>query len=179
MERDELAKRIDEVSRLKGTFTLRSGATSDEYFDKYRFESDPGLLAALSRPMNELIPSGTEVLAGLELGGVAVAVALSRESGLPAVFVRKQAKTYGTAKIAEGCEVAGRTVLIIEDVVTTGGQIRASAAQLRSLGAEVTHALCVIDRESGGGPALGEDGVTLISLFSRQDLNRAPAVGPR
>lgn len=76
------------IARLHGTFRLRSGQTSTEYFDD-RFESNPMLLRRVAQRMLQLVPAGTEVLAGLELGGVPIATATSLESGLPAVFVRK------------------------------------------------------------------------------------------
>ena len=93
------------------------------------------------------VPTG---LAGLELGGVPIATLLSAHTGLPTFFVRKQAKKYGTEKICEGGDISGMRLLIVEDVVTTGGQIILSAQDLRAEGAVVDHALCVIDREAGG-----------------------------
>ena len=92
MDRQELATRINDVCRLTGRFELRSGQVSDQYFDKYLFEADPVLLGAVADLAARLIPDGTEVLAGLELGGVPVATALSLVTGLPVAFVRKAAK---------------------------------------------------------------------------------------
>src|SRR4029079_14414609 len=102
MSLDELAQRVNSIARLTGTFTLRSGQVSTEYFDKYRFEADPVLLADIAAALVPLLPHETEVLAGLELGGVPIATALSLHTGLPAAFVRKEAKSYGTAQLAEG-----------------------------------------------------------------------------
>jgi len=166
---DDLARRIGEACRLTGTFTLRSGQVSTTYFDKYLFEADPLLLAAVAQAATALIPLGTEVLAGLELGGVPVATALSLATGLPVAFVRKEAKTYGTAKLAEGADIEGRRVLIVEDIVTTGGQVVLSARDLRDRGAHLLGALCVIDR-SGGQHRLAAEGLELISLFTADDL---------
>jgi orotate phosphoribosyltransferase len=168
----DLAGRIDAVSRLRGTFVLRSGRTATEYFDKYRFEADPVLLDAVAAAMAELVPAGTEVLAGLEMGGIPVVTALARHTGLPCAFVRKRAKAYGTARLAEGADIAGRRVLVVEDVVTSGGQVVISTGQLRELGATVGHALCVIDRQEGGAEALAAHGITLASLLTRADLDR-------
>jgi len=114
-----------------------------------------------------------EVLAGLELGGIAVATALGRHTGLPCAFVRKAAKQYGTARLAEGADVAGRDVLVVEDVVTSGGQIAISTKDLRALGARVEHALCVIDRQEGGAQALAAEGIALRALLTRADLDEA------
>ena len=168
---DDLARRVRDVSRLTGEFVLRSGRTATEYFDKYQFEADPELLDRLAERMAVLIPDGTEVLAGLEMGGIAVVTALARHAKLPTAFVRKQAKQYGTARLCEGAEVAGRRVLVVEDVVTSGGQVVISTGELRKLGAHVDHALCVIDRQEGGATALAAEGITLRALLNREDLS--------
>ena len=98
-----------------GEFTLRSGRSASRYSDKYQFESDPELLKALAEEMATFVPAETELLAGLEMGGIPVVTALSAVTGIPAVFVRKVAKTHGTAGLAEGPAVAGRRLLIVED----------------------------------------------------------------
>ena len=72
-----MAARVFAASHLTGTFVLRSGRTADHYFDKYRFESDPALLAQIVAALMPLVPEGTEGLAGLELGGVPLATMLS------------------------------------------------------------------------------------------------------
>lgn len=149
---------------------LRSGTVATEYFDKYRFEADPAFLRKIAEAMVDLIPPDTDALAGLELGGVAIAVALSQVSSLPTVFVRKKAKEYGTCLLAEGMEIAGKRLVIVEDVVTSGGQVMASAADLRVLGAHVDPALCVIDRQSGGTEAQPTPGSNLRSMFTTDQL---------
>lgn len=178
MDRTILAHEVDTVCRLSGTFTLRSGLVAHEYFDKYRFEARPDLLAEVARHATALVPPGTEVLAGLELGGVPVATALSLATGLPAAFVRKQAKPYGTAQLAEGAPIDGRRVLIVEDVITTGGQVVRSAADLRARGAVVDTVLCVIDRREGDHTLLAEADLTVAALFTRADLDAAQARQP-
>jgi orotate phosphoribosyltransferase len=177
VDRDRLAERIDAVARLRGQFRLRSGATSDQYFDKYRFESDPALLGAIADALAALVPPGIDALAGLELGGVPIATALSLRTGLPVLFVRKQAKSYGTCRLAEGGEVAGRRLLVVEDVVTSGGQVLASCAELRGAGAGVEQVVCVIDRQAGGAEALAAAGLTLRALLTRADLDRCRPEG--
>ena len=167
-----LAARVFSASYLAGTFVLRSGRTADHYFDKYRFESDPELLADIVTAMAPLVPPGVEGLAGLELGGVPLATMLSSVTGLPAYFVRKEPKKYGTEKVCEGGDVEGRRLLIIEDVVTTGGQMVLSAQDLRAEGAVVEHALCVIDREGGGAGVVGAEGIQLRALFTMRDLEQ-------
>ncbi|WBQ07860.1 orotate phosphoribosyltransferase [Kribbella sp. CA-293567] len=168
--RAELGQRIYRASHLTGEFVLRSGITATEYFDKYRFEADPVLLDAIAEAMVPLVPAGTEVLAGLGMGGIPVVTALGRRTGLPCAFVRKEAKAYGTCQLAEGAEIAGRRVLVVEDVVTKGGQIVLSTRELRALGAEISHALCVIDRQQGGAEALAEIELELVALLTAAEL---------
>lgn len=170
MTHSDLAARIHAAAHLTGEFTLRSGRTATEYFDKYRFEADPVLLDEIAERMAPLVPEGTQVLAGLEMGGIPVVTALGRHTGLPCAFVRKTAKAYGTRRLAEGADITGRRVLIVEDVVTTGGQIALSTEELRTLGADVREALCVIDRQQGGGEALAAQGIQLLSLLTAEDL---------
>ncbi len=170
MQKNELAKKIYEQSHLNGTFTLRSGQVSNEYFDKYLFESDPSILKEIAFFMKEMIPEGTEVLAGLEMGGIPVATAISLNSGVKAAFVRKVAKEYGTCKIAEGEQVNGKKVCIVEDVVTTGGQILESVRELRKQGADVEHVVCVIERNPVGRENLKAEGLKLTALFTMDEL---------
>lgn len=166
----ELARRIYEVAHLEGNFLLRSGQVSHEYFDKYRFESNPELLAAIAEQMEALLPEGTQWLAGLELGGVPLATALSLRTGLPVLFVRKEAKPYGTQRLAEGGDFSGARVAVIEDVITTGGQVIESTSALEELGADITGVLCVIDREAGGSENISEAGWELRSVFTKSEL---------
>jgi orotate phosphoribosyltransferase len=176
IDRQALARRIYTASYITGQFRLRSGAVSDEYFDKYLFESDPALLREIAQAMTELIPSGVDALAGLEMGGIPIATVLSQITGVPALFVRKKPKEYGTCKLAEGGDVANRTLVIIEDVVTTAGQIRESAKALSERGADIVRVICVIDREAGGGDNLAKDGLALEPLFTMQELKEAMSV---
>jgi orotate phosphoribosyltransferase len=169
----ELGREIYRVAHLTGSFLLRSGQTSHEYFDKYRFESQPALLRAIAREMVALIPPGVQVLAGLELGGVPIATALSLETGLPAAFVRKEAKPYGTCQVAEGVALAGKKVLVVEDVITTGGQVILSANDLRALDATVEHVVCVLLRNEEAVAKLGGAGLGLTPLFRRRELGGA------
>jgi len=171
MDRADLAAAIFDRTHLTGEFVLRSGVTSNEYFDKYLFEADPVLLRTICEHLVPLVPEGTEVLAGLELGGVPIATVLSQLTGIPAYFVRKEAKTYGTCRLAEGGDIDGRRITVVEDVVTSGGQVITSCGDLRERGAVVEHALCVIDRESGGPAGLADIGVTLRPLFTMTELN--------
>lgn len=173
MNRTQLAAEIKRVSKLSGTFELRSGATSDTYFDKYLFESDPKLLAAIAKQMKALIPQATQVLCGLEMGGIPVVTALSHATALPAVYIRKQPKTYGTRKYAEGPSLIGKRIVLIEDVVSSGGAILDAVSKLRADGIAVDVAICIIDRQSGGREALYEQRVELRSVFTMEEIESA------
>ena len=167
---EDLARAIFDASHLTGQFTLRSGIEATEYFDKYRFESDPKLLSRIATAMAQLLPGDTEILAGLEMGGIPVVTALSRETGLPAAFVRKERKTYGTCKIAEGPDLSSKRVTIIEDVVTRGGAVVDAVGHLREDEAELGVVVCVVDREQGGREAITEAGLELRALFTADAL---------
>ncbi len=171
MTHQELAQKIYTVCHLTGDFLLRSGQRSSEYFDKYRFESQPVLLREIAEQMKKLIPPDTEILAALEMGGIPIGTALSLATGIPCVFVRKSAKEYGTCQFAEGLEIRGKKICIIEDVITSGGQVLLSVDDLRELGAVADTVLCVIHR--GGEVAEGklkEAGLNLKPLFVRGDF---------
>lgn len=177
MDTSALAAEIVSRSLLKGDFRLRSGRTSTEYFDKYQFEADPQLLSSIADQLLGALPKDAEVLAGLEVGGIPLATALSMKSGLPLAIVRKQRKEYGTGRLVEGQSVAARRTVIIEDVITSGGQVLASAQDLRELGATVTAVLCVVDRELGGRDALAASGLELRPLFRASEL-QLPTASP-
>lgn len=166
----DLAHRIHERSFLTGQFMLRSGAQTTVYVDKYMFEADPELLRNIAEAMLAMLPNDIDALAGLELGGIPIATVLSQLSGLPTRFVRKQAKSYGTQRLAEGGEIAGQRLAIVEDVITTAGQVIQSVATLRAAGAEIDTVLCVIDREASGRENLATEGLDLRALFTMIQL---------
>ena len=172
MTREELGFALMKSCVIRGEFRLRSGAVSSEYFDKYRFESDPELLGAVAKELVRLLPPDTQAVAGLELGGVPIATAISQRSGIPALFVRKVAKEYGTCRLVEGGDVRGKSIAVIEDVVTSGGQLLRSAIQLRELGALITAVLCVVDREAGGRESLTGAGFEFRPLYTFNELHR-------
>jgi orotate phosphoribosyltransferase len=168
-----LAARIKQSAKLKGQFTLRSGKVSDTYFDKYQFESQPELLLAIAKEMANLVPLGTEILAGLEMGGIPVVTMLSQVSGLPAAFIRKQPKEYGTCRYAEGSSLAGKRFVLVEDVVSSGGAIIDALQMLKADGLSPMAAMCVIDRETGGVEALAKAGLPLKALFTFSEVDGA------
>lgn len=162
----DIAKEIYKQAHLEGKFLLRSGQFSNEYFDKYLFEANPDLLRKIAEGMCEQIPKDIEVLAGLEMGGIPLVTAIGLDAGIPCAFVRKKAKEYGTCKFAEGAQVRGRNVCIVEDVVTTGGQIIKSANMLREVGAKVDFVLCAIQRNPDATEILAKEGLTLIPYMT-------------
>ncbi len=170
---DDLVLALARRAYLEGDFVLRSGQRSRYYFDKYLFESDPGLLGPVSRALAGLVPEGTELLAGPELGGVALAAATSLASGIPFVIVRKSAKDYGTSRRIEGPAVGGRTVTIVEDVLTTGGAALSSAIALQEAGATVAGIIAVVDREQGARETFEGARLPFQALVTRSELEQA------
>lgn len=170
MTKEELGRDIFAASYLTGNFILRSGVFSSEYFDKYRFESNPTILRAIAVEFSKVLPAHINLLAGMELGGIPLVTALSMETGLPCIFVRKEAKSHGTQKSIEGIDFGGKNLCLVEDVVTTGGQIIDGINAIRGQGATVEHALCVILRTGKAYKNLELQGVELHSLFTMQDL---------
>ena len=170
MNRKELCREIFRVAHLTGEFKLRSGKISNEYFDKYQFESSPILLAEIAEQMQHLIPTETEFLGALEMGGIPLATILALKTGLPMTFVRKKAKDYGTQKFAEGPNIKGKNITLIEDVITTGGQIVESATDLRSIGGIVNKVICVIDRSEGKTEKIKAAGLEYKALFTMKEL---------
>jgi orotate phosphoribosyltransferase len=169
-----LASAVNSTCRLTGEFTLRSGQVASEYFDKYLFESDPVLLREVAEAMVALLPD-CDVLGGMEMGGIPIVTVMAQVTGLPAVFVRKAPKAYGTRKAAEGVPVAGRRVVVVEDVVTTAGALVNGCRLLRQAGAIIDTAVCAVDREQGGSETLAAEGVSLRAALGRNELDRAAA----
>jgi orotate phosphoribosyltransferase len=170
---EQLRAALVEHAYLEGDFVLRSGRRSRYYLDKYRFETRPELLEALGARIAEAVaeaePDATR-LAGPELGAVTLLAAASLKSRLPFVIVRKEAKEYGTAKRLEGEFEPGERVCLVEDVVTSGGAAVQTVEALRKAGLECRTAVCVVDREEGGGAALALHAVDLRPLFTASDL---------
>jgi orotate phosphoribosyltransferase len=169
-EVQDLGREIVKSSYLKGDFVLRSGKHSNRYFDKFLFETDPGLLRRLGKHLAELVPADTQLLAAPELGAVLLGGAVSMQMGLPLVLVRKEAKSYGTSKQIEGRHEAGQRVTVIEDVVTTGGDSLRTVEVLRGERLEVIHLVVVLDRGEGGADNIGKAGIPYSPLFRITDL---------
>ena len=172
MTTDQLAARIKEAAYLEGEFTLRSGAKSRYYLDKYLFETQPDILAELGRLFAERAGEA-DVIAGAELGAVSLAAAASLAGGKPYIIVRNARKGYGTGKMIEGRLPPGAKVLVVEDVVTTGGQVIEAARAITAAGGTVLKIVGTIDRLQGGAENIAQAGFTFESLLTRDDLGIA------
>lgn len=166
----ELGRELVKAAYMKGDFVLRSGKRSNRYFDKFLFETDPALLRRLGQRLAALVPKETQRLAAPELGAVLLGGAVSLESRLPLLLVRKEPKGYGTSKQIEGAFEPGDRVTVIEDVVTTGGDSLRSAQVLRDAGVEVIHLVVVLDRGEGGEDNIRHAGIPYSPLFRIADL---------
>lgn len=170
MTRDELAKRISDVALLRGEFTLRSGRKSNYYLDKYRFETQPDCLLELGKMIASRIPAEVQRLAGPELGAVPLAASAAMQCNKPCIFVRNQKKEYGSAKQIEGVYNKGEKIVLIEDIITSGGQVVEAAKSLSEAGLEVVKVIVIIDREEGGRQAIEAAGLKVEALFTTTDL---------
>jgi orotate phosphoribosyltransferase len=171
MDDRELARRLRETAYLEGEFTLRSGRQSRYYLDKYLFETQPVILRELAQRFARFVTGQTRRIAGAELGAVALAAATALESGVPFVIVRNSKKAdYGTGKLVEGRLDAGDTVLLVEDIATSGGQALEAVRTLQNHGAVVSGVVAVIDRMEGARQRFDEAGIRFASLFTSADL---------
>ncbi|HEY7659127.1 MAG TPA: phosphoribosyltransferase family protein [Actinomycetota bacterium] len=160
--RDALARRLLAASELHGDFVLSSGRRSSVYFDKFRFLTDPDLLRDTADAAAELLPSGITHLAAPEGAATLLVAAMSLRTGLAIAVVRKEPKAYGTMSQVEGNAPAGAEVALVEDVSTTGHQVRRAASVLEEAGCRIGIILLAIDR--GGGAHLREAGYWVKSL---------------
>jgi orotate phosphoribosyltransferase len=170
MKKDTLIQQLKECGAIKfGRFVLTSGAISDYYIDIKKASTDPKILKLIAQEMSSHT-KGYDLLAGMELGAVPLVVALSLETQIPYVIIRKEKREHGTGKQIEGGEVKGKSVLIIEDVTTSGGSVIKTIQILRENNAEVEKALVVVDRESGTREKLKKLEVEFIPLVSVSEI---------
>lgn len=165
-----LASRVKAVALLEGDFTLRSGKKSKFYFDKYLFETQPDILETMGHEIARRIPAGTARIAGPELGAVALAAAASLASRLPFFIVRNAKKDYGTAKQIEGLLKPGESVILVEDIITTGGQVVEAIKTIRAAGATVAKVIVALDRQEGGRENIEKEGVPVEAVLTKGDL---------
>ena len=170
MNRSELIKRIKETAYLEGDFVLRSGKRSKYYLDKYLFETCPDILKALGEEFAGYVGDDVTLLAGAELGGVALAAATAMKTGKNWIIIRNTKKAYGTGKLVEGILKPGDVVLLVEDVATTGGQVLEVAKVITEAGAKVKKIVCVIDRKQGAEENVTGAGYKFESILTKTDL---------
>jgi orotate phosphoribosyltransferase len=145
-----------DASELHGEFVLSSGATSTVYFDKFRFLTRPELLGDVARAVADRLAPGTTLIGAPEGAAMLLVAAVSLTTGLPVTVVRKEAKAYGTRSQVEGDVPDGAITTLVEDVSTTGHQVRRAAEVLRDAGANVRRIVLAIDR--GGADHLRDAG---------------------
>lgn len=159
-----------------GEFTLTSGAKSRYYVDVKRAATDPATLRVVAKGFAALAArfGPFDAVAGMELGAVPLATAVSLEANLPLLIVRKGERKHGTGKRIEGRDPKGWRVFVVEDVTTSGGSTVEAVKVLREAGATVAHAAVVVDRESGGDAALSAVQVILHPLARVSELLATP-----
>ena len=171
---DELTQALKECGALQfGDFTLASGAKSSYYIDIKKASTNPRVLYLISQLMAMKMQDlniRPDRIAGVVLGSVPLAAALSLATGVPYVMIRKEKKDHGTGKLIEGDLEAGDKVLVVEDVITTAGSSIKAIETLRASGTVVTDVISVIDREGGGRENLEDAGVAFHPLVKASDL---------
>jgi orotate phosphoribosyltransferase len=168
--KEELIKRIKETAYLEGDFILRSGKRSKYYLDKYLFETCPDILKALGEEFAKHVTDDISLIAGAELGGVALAAATALATGKNWVIIRSKKKGYGTDKLIEGRLNSSDVVLLVEDVATTGGAVLEAAKVITEAGATIKKIVCVIDRKQGAEQNLTKAGYKFESILTKDDL---------
>jgi len=168
--RQELIERIKETAYLEGEFILRSGQKSKYYLDKYLFETCPDILRALGAEFARHVTDDVTLIAGAELGGVALAAATAMETGKSWIIVRNSKKGYGTGRLVEGVLRPEDVVLLVEDIATTGGQVLEAAKVITEAGAQLKKIVAVIDRKQGAAENITEAGYSFESILTKYDL---------
>jgi len=170
MNKNELIQLLKECGAIKfGKFVLTSGAVSNYYIDIKKASTNPRVLKKIAAEM-KMYTEGYEILAGMELGAVPLVVALSLETNIPYVIIRKEKREHGTSKQIEGEEIKDKRVLLIEDVTTSGGSVVKSINAIRDNKGKVDKVLVVVDRESGAEEKLQSLDVNFISLLSVSEI---------
>ncbi|WP_105974695.1 orotate phosphoribosyltransferase [Streptomyces geranii] len=165
----DFAERIATVAYRPGPYLLPDGGTLDSYFDPYRLAGDPGLLTETAAALADLLPAGTEALAGPALAGVPLVTAVSLHTGLPAAFLRPAPKGHGTWQQIEGTDLDGRRTVLLDDTARSGASLLRSVRLLRIGGARVGTAVCVLDRDAGATALLAGHHLVLRALVRDPD----------
>lgn len=171
---ESLAETLKECGAIKfGDFTLASGKKSRYYVDIKKASTNPRILRQVARRISEILKHKSipaDYIGGVALGGVPIAVAVSLETGLPLIIIRKETKEYGMKGQIIGEFNPGNSIVLVEDVATTGGSVLKAVKTLRDEGLVVRHVIVVVDREEGAGKSLAEADVELIPLVRVSEL---------
>jgi orotate phosphoribosyltransferase len=170
MSSSDLIRMLKECGAIQfGKFILTSGATSDYYINIKKASTDPRVLKEIAIAMKPYT-EGVDLLAGMELGAVPLVVALSLQTNIPYVIIRKEKREHGTGKQIEGGDVSGKNILLVEDVATSGGSIVRSLEILSANQGNVRKVITVVDRQSGAREKIEQFDVAFVSLVTVSDI---------
>lgn len=170
MDKKDFIQLLKECKAIQfGRFVLTSGAISDYYIDIKKASTNPKILKIIVKEMAEYT-EGYDILAGMELGAVPLVVALSLETNIPYVIIRKEKREHGTSKQIEGEDIKDKRVLIVEDVTTSGGSVVKTIQIIRENKGIVDEVIAIVDRESGAEEKLRNVDVSFIPLLSVSDI---------
>jgi len=164
---DDLAVDLHRIGAVRfGDFVLKDGRHSPLYVDLRVLISTPSVLRRVAQAMLAAAAKLTfDRLAGIPYAGLPLAVAMALDGNLPMIFPRKETKSYGTQRPIEGAFKSGERVLVIDDVITTGGAKLEAIAPLRAAGLVVEDILVIVDRQQSGAEALATEGIRLHSVM--------------
>ncbi len=174
----DLAKILFEKSYLEGDFTLTSGRKSDYYFDCRQSSLNPAGAFLIGSLFFEMLkPFQPKAVAGMTMGAdplvtATSVVAYTNGLHLPALIVRKEPKGHGTGRSIEGLAnvTVGDSVIMLEDVISTGGSVIKACELVRSAGFKVDKVFCILNRQEGAEEKINAAGCTVHSIFTRQEL---------
>lgn len=175
-KRARLAELVKELAVVHGTVTLSSGKEADYYVDLRRATLQHEASRLIGQLLRELTADWDFVaVGGLTLGADPVATSIMHAAGRPidAFVVRKEAKKHGMQRRIEGADVVGKKVLVVEDTTTTGNSPLTAVAALREAGAEVVGVATVVDRATGAGDVIADEGLEYRYLLGLDDLGLA------
>ena len=176
MDNSEIIDALKECEAVQfGDFTLASGQKSNFYIDIKKASTDPKTLKIIAAHIGQLIPiiakkPSNVIIGGVELGGVPIATAVSLETELPLLIIRKEQKEYGTKSRYVGLFSKEKEIVLMEDVTTSGGSVKKAIVALKEDGADISKVITIVDRESGAAESLKELGVELIPLVRSSEL---------
>jgi len=175
-DREALKTLVRDKALQFGDFTLASGKKASYYLDCRQITLDSQGARLVGEGMLELLESDLpDLVGGMAIGADPITAAILTLAGvrglaLRGVMVRKEAKQHGTGKLVEGPFRAGESIVIVEDVVTTGGSSLLAIERCEAVGLKVKRVLAIIDRLEGGREAFAHRGYELTTLFTMKDF---------